>query len=550
MLRALSIKDFVIVDALELEFHAGFTVLSGETGAGKSILVDALTMVLGERADSIVVRSGAMRAEIAAEFDPTAASSAWLSEQSIDAAETLLLRRIVDASGRSKAWINGSAVTLAQLRELAETLVDIHGQHAHQALLKGGAQRALVDDFAGITAEVRELSQRLQLWRQASDRRLRASEDETTLRLERERLAWQLDELDKLDPRPGEWQEIQAEHQRLAHAQALIEAAGTAIAGLSEADDALLSRLAPIVQRLEQLRSHDARLQPVLDVLEPARIQLQEAVYALQHYLDHLELDPARLAEVEARLEALHATARKLRFLPDALPEERARLVAQMATLSSQADADLLLESEQAAESRYRQLASQVRSAREKAAARLSAAVTKALQGLSMEGGRFIATIEPIAPSAAGTEQVEFLIAAHPGVEPRALAKIASGGELARISLAISVIASSAGTTPTLIFDEVDAGIGGSVAEVVGRLLRELGQKRQVLSVTHLPQVAAQAQTHYLVSKASSRASTVSQVTLLDARARVEEVARMLGGIEITATTRKHARELLALSAS
>lgn len=550
MLRALSIRDFVIVDTLELEFHAGFTVLSGETGAGKSILVDALAMVLGGRADALVVREGTQRAEIAAEFDPIATSRAWLEEQAIDPAETLLLRRVVDASGRSKAWINGSAVTLAQLRELAEMLVDIYGQHAHQALLKAGVQRNLLDEFAGITRDTRELGQRMLAWRKAIERRERAGRNDATLALERERLAWQLDDLERLNPLPGEWETVQAEHQRLAHAQALIEAASNAISQLSEAEDALLPRLAPLVQRLVQLQAHDARLAPVLEVLEPARIQLQEAVYALQHYLDHLELDPERLGEVEARLEALHSTARKLRFLPDALAEERTRLAEELKALTLDDDAESLLNDERAAEGAYRELAQQVRIAREKAGHALAGAVTLALQTLSMEGGRFLVTLEPAEPSASGTEQVEFLIAAHPGAEPRPLARVASGGELARVSLAISVIASTSATTPTVIFDEVDAGIGGAVAEVVGRLLRQLGTKRQVLSVTHLPQVAAQAQQHYMVSKSSSASSTVSQVTELDGRGRVEEVARMLGGIEITPTTRKHARELLASSAA
>jgi len=548
MLRALSIRDFVIVDTLELEFHAGFTVLSGETGAGKSILVDALSMVLGGRADSMVVREGTQRAEISAEFDATKSSRDWLLEQGIDFAETLLLRRVVDASGRSKAWINGTAVTLSQLRELAETLVDIHGQHAHQALLKPGAQRTLIDEYAGIGEETRKLAQRMLAWRKAIERRERAGRDDATLALERERLAWQLDDLERLNPQPGEWQAIQAEHQRLAHAAALIEAATGAINQLSEADDALLPRLAPLLQRLVQLQSHDARLAPVLDALEPARIQLQEAVYSLQHYLEHIDLDPLRLSEVETRLEALHSTARKLRFLPDALAEERARLSQELKALTLESDVESVLNDERSAEAAYRELAQEIRVQRERAATQLGESVTKALQTLSMEGGRFEVLIEPTEPSASGTEQVEFMIAAHPGVEPRPLARVASGGELARISLAISVIASTAGTTPTLIFDEVDAGIGGAVAEVVGRLLRQLGAHRQVLSVTHLPQVAAQAEQHYMVSKSSSASATVSQVTALDDRARVEEVARMLGGIEITATTRKHARELLASS--
>ena len=519
MLRTLAIRDFVIVDAIELELTSGFSVFTGETGAGKSILIDALTLALGGRADASVVREGAAKADISAEFTlhADAALHAWLDDNAFDVEDgVLLLRRVVDNSGRSKAFINGVTATISQLRELGELLVDIHGQHAHQSLLKADAQRVLLDTQAGLLDQVKAVGLAFKNWRAVARQREEFEHNAKSVLQERERLEWQVGELDKLAAKPGEWQDISNEHSRLSHAASLIEGAQHALTVLSENDSSpMISQIVALEQKMSKLVDIDDKLKPVLDALEPARIQLQEAVYVLSDYLGRIELDPARLHAVDARLEALHSTARKFHVNPEALPDEWSRLSTQLQQL---------------------------------AAAALGTAVTAAMQELSMAGGSFAIALQPADPAAYGIEQVEFLVAGHAGTTPRPLAKVASGGELARVALAISVIASSATATPTLIFDEVDSGIGGGVAEVVGRLLKRLGQDRQVLCVTHLPQVASQASQHFQVSKATEEnGRTVSHIAALDARARVEEIARMLGGLEITATTRKHARELLAL---
>lgn len=548
MLRTLSIHDFVIVDAIELDFASGFTVLTGETGAGKSILVDALALALGERGDASVVREGAAKADITAEFFPGADVQKWLGEHEFAVEEgSVLLRRVIDNAGRSKAYVNGVAATATQLRELGDMLVDIHGQHAHQSLLKSDAQRLLLDNQAGLQEQVKELAVLYKAWRALARQREEFEVNAKNVLLERERLEWQVGELEKLAVKPGEWTEITNEHSRLSHAANLIEGAQEALDAISESDNApMLSRLASLNQKMGKLVAIDDGLKPVLEALEPARIQLQEAVYALNDYLSRVELDPARLREVEARLEAIHSTARKFRVTPDELPQEHEKLAAQLRQLADASDLDGLRAQEVKAGAAYRSAAEKLSAARSSAAHSLGRAVTAAMQDLSMAGGRFAVALNPCEPASYGLEQVEFMVAAHPGSAPRPLAKVASGGELARIALAISVIASSATATPTLIFDEVDSGIGGGVAEVVGRLLKRLGQDRQVLCVTHLPQVASQANQHFQVSKRAAGERTVSHIEALDAKARVEEVARMLGGIEITATTRKHARELLA----
>ncbi|GGC08801.1 DNA repair protein RecN [Oxalicibacterium flavum] len=548
MLRTLSIRDFVIVDAIDLEFSAGFSVFTGETGAGKSILIDALALALGGRGDASVVREGAAKADITAEFAAGPELDAWLADNAFANEDGgALLRRVIDSAGRSRAFINGIAATATQLRELGEKLVDIHGQHAHQSLLKADAQRVLLDNQAGLQEEAKAVAAAYKAWRALAKQREEFETNAKNVLLERERLEWQVGELEKLAPRAGEWSEISAEHSRLSHAASLIEGAQEALQAISESDAApILSQLSAINSRLGKLVDLDAGLQPVLDVLEPARIQLQEAVYALNDYLSRIELDPARLRQVETRLEDLHAASRKFHIDADALPQELDNLSAQLQQLADASDLDALRAQEDKLKAAYMAAAQKLSKARAKAAKALGAAVTTAMQELSMAGGRFEIALQSCEPASFGLEQVEFLVAGHAGTTPRPLAKVASGGELARISLAISVIASSATATPTLIFDEVDSGIGGGVAEVVGRLLRRLGQERQVLCVTHLPQVASQANRHFEVSKRNSDGKTVSTIAALDAEARVEEIARMLGGLEITATTRSHARELLA----
>lgn len=549
MLRTLSIRDFVIVDLIELDFAGGFSVLTGETGAGKSILIDALALALGGRGDASVVRDGASRAEISADFGMQQDAAAWIDSHGFSNEEgNVLLRRVIDNAGRSKAWINGSAATAAQLRELGELLVDIHGQHAHQSLLKAEAQRALLDTQAGLQTAVQQVGSAWQSWRAVARQRSEFETNAKNVLLERERLEWQVAELAKLAPVKGEWNEVSNEHSRLSHAAGLIEGSQEALALLSESEDRpLLSQLTALNLKLEKLAEIDAGLKPALELLEPARIQLQEAVYALNDYVDRLELDPRRLQHVEQRMGDLHATARKFHVAPEALPDELDSLSTQLRQMADASDLNALKAQEEKLRQVYLALAKKLSAARIAAARTLGKAVTGAMQELSMAGGRFEVALHTVEPTAHGMEQVEFLVAGHAGTIPRALAKVASGGELARIALAISVIASSATSTPTLIFDEVDSGIGGGVAEVVGRLLKRLGQQRQVLCVTHLPQVASQANQHLQVSKISAAGHTLSRIEALDARARVEEIARMLGGLEITATTRKHARELLAL---
>ncbi|RQR58465.1 DNA repair protein RecN [Burkholderia sp. Bp9125] len=548
MLRHLSIRDFVIVAALDLEFDSGFTVFSGETGAGKSILIDALALALGERADASVVRTGCSRADITAEFTPHDRVARWLDEHAFDAEDTVMLRRVIDTNGRSRAFVNGTSATLAQLRELGEMLVDIHGQHAHQLLMRPDAQRELFDTHAGLVADAANVARAWRVWRDATQAIETAQAHERELQLEREKLAWQLAELDKLAPQPGEWEEVNAEHKRLTHSANLIDGVQGALNALSEADDAMLAQLGAIVSKLRSLADYDPALGDALASLEPAEIQLQEAVYSLSHYAQRLDLDPGRLAQVETRVDALHSTARKFRLPPDTLHEEHAARRAQLAALDAAADLGALHAAQAKAWDAYLADAKRLSKARTQAAKALGTAVTAGMQELSMAGGSFEVALVPLADGGPhGLEQVEFRVAGHPGVPLRPLAKVASGGELARISLALAVIASAASPTPTLIFDEVDTGIGGGVAEVVGRLLHQLGRDRQVLCVTHLPQVAARGDQHFQVAKgADARGGTVSTVVPLDRASRVEEVARMLGGLEITATTRKHAKEMLA----
>ncbi|MCA3924627.1 DNA repair protein RecN [Burkholderia sp.] len=548
MLRHLSIRDFVIVAALDLEFDSGFSVFSGETGAGKSILIDALALALGERSDASVVRTGCGRADITAEFTPHDRVARWLDEHAFDAEDTVMLRRVIDANGRSRAFINGTSATLAQLRELGEMLVDIHGQHAHQLLMRPDAQRELFDTHAGLVADAANVARAWRVWRDATQAIDAAKAHERELQLEREKLAWQLAELDKLAPQPGEWDEVSNEHKRLSHSANLIEGVRGALNALSESDDAMLAQLGAIVSKLRSLADYDTSLSDALASLEPAEIQLQEAVYSLSHYAQRADLDPERLAQVETRLDALHSTARKFRLPPDTLHEEHAARRAQLAALDAAADLGALEATQDKAREAYLADARHLSKARTQAAKALGTAVTTGMQELSMAGGSFEVALVPLADGGPhGLEQVEFRVAGHPGVPLRPLAKVASGGELARISLALAVIASAASPTPTLIFDEVDTGIGGGVAEVVGRLLHQLGRDRQVLCVTHLPQVAARGDHHFQVAKgADDRGGTVSTVVALDRTNRIEEVARMLGGLEITATTRKHAKEMLA----
>jgi DNA repair protein RecN (Recombination protein N) len=548
MLRQLSIRNFVLVDALDVEFGSGFAVLTGETGAGKSILVDALALLLGDRFEPGQLRAGAQRAELAATFatDDTPGVAAWLAEHELDGdADEVLLRRVLDAQGRSRAYVNGHPATLAQLAELGERLVDIFGQHAHQSLEHAAAQRALIDGFGGFTTLSREVGDAWRKWRVAAERRdaaqsaARASAAEVEFLRERER------ELAALAVTGPEWAELNATQSRLANAAALISAAAEGEALLAESEDAIAMRLSQFVQRLEAVAEHDAALRDVVALLVPAAIQVDEAARALRDYRRRLDLDPGELARVEERIASIHDAARKHRVKAEALPALLAETEARIATLHASADAEGLARAAQHAEADFRALAETLSHKRSLAAMELSHRVTAAMQSLAMDGGRFEAGLVPLAePASYGLESVEFRVATHPKQPSGPLARVASGGELSRIALAIQVVASEVGDVATLVFDEVDAGIGGAVAATVGRLMQSLGERRQVLCVTHLPQVAAFADAHYRVSKVGDGDAVVSRIERLSRAQRLDELARMLGGSEVTAKTRAHAKEL------
>lgn len=551
MLQRLTIQDFVIVERLELEFGAGFTVLTGETGAGKSILIDALALTLGERADAIAVRQGATRADVTAEFDTDGnkALQSWLSDNDLAGDEgTCLLRRVVEASGRSRGFINGHPATALQLRGAADFLVDIHGQHQHQSLSRPATQRALTDAYGGMAAQAELVADHWRTWQRRREERLAFEGNAAAIHAERERLEWQLQELEALKLEPGEWDRVGAEHARLAHAASLIEAAQAGVEMLAEGEGAALAQLNSVIARLQPLLAHDARLKDILDALEPAQIQLQEGAGALRRYGERTDLDPQRLREVEQRLDALHAAARKYRVDADALHELAEHTRLRLAELGAGGDPETLRARENEAEAAYREAAKKLTAGRKKAAKKLAEAVTAGMQELAMQGGVFEVALVPLeTPAAHGLEQIEFRVAPHHSMTPQPIAKTASGGELSRLSLAIQTVLSRVARVPTLVFDEVDAGIGGRVAEIVGRMLQSLGGKHQVMCITHLPQVAAAADQQWQVRKATAGGKLVSAVVALDAKARVEEIARMLGGVKITDTTRRHAAEMLGI---
>ncbi|NCT97047.1 MAG: DNA repair protein RecN [Comamonadaceae bacterium] len=544
-LRRIVLRDFVIVTSLDLELAGGFGVLTGETGAGKSILIDALQLALGARGEAGVVREGAPRCEIAAEFDRPASLKPWLDEQGFADDGTLLLRRTIDTDGRSRAWINGSPATLAQLRVAADALVDIHGQHAWQSLTRAEAVRELLDAYAGIDATA--LSAAWTTWRQAAQALREARERQDAARQDSERLAWQIAEVDKLGPQTGEWEELNTRHGRLANAQALIDAAETAVQALDEQDDSASRLLSRAVAALQAQAHVEPAFAQTIDSLNGALAQVQDAVHELHQHQRHAELDPSALAALDERLGAWLSLARRYRTTPEELPALHAQWKHELQRLADTLDLDGLERREASARAAFDQAARAVGRQRQKAAPRLATAVTDAMQTLGMQGGRFEVALQALAePQSFGLEQVELRVAGHAGSTPKPVAKVASGGELSRIALAISVVTSRLGQAPTLIFDEVDAGIGGAVAHTVGQMLRQLGQDRQVLAVTHLAQVAACADHHLLVAKQRQGQQTLSSVQPIDAEARVRELARMLGGNEHSEISLAHARELLS----
>ena len=549
MLRSLTIRDFVIVDNLELDFESGFTTLTGETGAGKSILIDALSLTLGARADNNVVRVGQSKAEIAAEFDISAIKLArkWLVDNELadDDANICLFRRVLDANGRSKSFINGTSVTLSQMRDLAQHLIDIHGQHEHQVLLKRDAQLALLDDFAGNDAFRVEVREKYGAWSQLANIRAAREANEAAIAREFEDLTWQISELEKLNFTGCRWDATLADHRRLANAATLISAAEATVNGLSEADNDVLSQVDDLAGDLGDAAETDPALKEAVDLISSASVELREAVTILRHYLRKLDVDPARLADLDRDIADVQEIARKFRIEPARIPEFLQQKRDRLSALGGGQSLDALIEQERVALADFTDAAKRLTRARQAAARKFAAEVTKSLQQLAMSGGKFAVEFSAREPSPNGLEGCEFQVSAHEGQPLGPLAKIASGGELSRISLAIQMMASAKGGVGTMIFDEVDAGIGGRVAEVVGRLLRALGQNHQVLAVTHLPQVAACAQHQFQVAKTAKEGVVTTSIISLAGPSRVDEIARMLGGITVTAATKHAAAEML-----
>lgn len=545
MLSSLIIQDFVIVSKLELNFSAGMSVLSGETGAGKSILIDALSLCLGARADSSQIREGCDRANIVAVFEPNELAEKILADQAIDCEGELHLRRTVDNKGKSKAFINGVPVPINTLKELAGCLIEIHGQHAFQTLGKPQNQLVLLDEYGGYESELRELKTAFEDFKQAETKYQAAltSQEEQASKIEA--LRWKLDALEQLNPKPGRWEELSELHDKLSNSTALLEGTQQALNEISQQDNSITDRITHLVESLSRLAQSDSSLEPVIKNLSEGEILIREAGYDLSHYLNSSDLDSNSLAAVEQELSDWHDTARKLRVMPEELPQVHVESQDMLVQLTTGQDLDKLHDDVIKAKQAYDQLAKGVSTKRQRAATALSKAVTDSMQNLSMQGGVFEAHLIPSSPSSKGNESAEFRVAGHPGVTPQALHKVASGGELARISLAITVNTVGNSLVPTLIFDEVDSGIGGAVAETVGKYLRQLASGRQVLCVTHLPQVAAQGHHHYQVSKQIFEGQTRSSICLLDDASRVMEVARMLGGLSITDATKQAAKDLL-----
>ena len=543
-LKSISLRDFVIVRALDLELADGFTVLTGETGAGKSILIDALQLALGARADAGVVREGAKRCDISAEFDSPTGLAAWLDEAGFETAATLLLRRTIDTQGKSRAWINGSAATATQLKDIADQLIDIHGQHAWQSLTRPDAVRDLLDSYAGVSLDA--LHAAWQQWRSAQKALADASTAQDSLQRERERLAWQIGEVSKLAPGVAEWDDLNAQHSRLSNAQALRDAVQVAVDALQEHDDSAGAQLGRAISVLQNQAHIEPAFTPLIEVLHSALAQTEDAIHSLHGYARHAELEPQRLAELDERLALWVSLARRYKRSAAELPALLASWQDELAALDAAADVAQLEKTERTLATAFQQQAQAVSKTRSKAAPRLAAAITAAMQGLGMQGGKFEVVLSPQDPPAQfGLEQAEFLVAGHSGSTPRPVGRVASGGELSRIALAIAVTTSQLGQAQTLIFDEVDSGVGGAVAETVGRLMRQLGQDRQVMAVTHLPQVAACADQHLVVAKQLDAGVTVSTVDHVSGEARVLEIARMLGGEKLSGTTRAHAKEML-----
>lgn len=559
MLHSLSIRDFIIVKQLDLEFNAGYTVLTGETGAGKSILIDALSLALGARGEGGICRAGCEKAEISAIFSiqDNLDAQQWMqaAELTEDAGE-LLLRRVMYADGRSRAFINGTTVTVAQLKELGELLLDIYSQNAHHSLLKPITQRNVLDQFAGLSELAQQVAEQFKAWHKLNQQRLEAEKNASVYARELAELQETVQVLTDLAMTAEDWAQLQQEHLRLSNAADLMSGGAACRDLLSEGEQSAQRLLSKVRYKLENLSEYDGALQEAMETLDSAMIQLAETDRFLNHYLQDAELDPAKLAALDEKIQNMHGLSRKYRVPPEGLEALLLQSQKRMDELALYANDNALAKLEAQAWSSYQANAEQLSAGRQLAARELSEKISAQMQDLSLAGGQFEVALTPQTAAASGLELVEFLVAGHAGVAPRPLNKVASGGELSRISLAIRVVTAHKENVPTMIFDEVDVGIGGGVAEVVGRLLKQLGvpaasqagqaHARQVLVITHLPQVAALASWHMQVSKSQQDGQTLSHISQLDHEARVEEIARMLGGLAITETTRQHAREMLA----
>lgn len=555
MLQNLHIKDLAIVTDLEVEFEPGMTALTGETGAGKSILIDALGLVLGDRADNGMIRNGCERAEISADFGVAGQTEviSWLEENALDDGDRCILRRVLARNGNSRAFINGSSVPLKSLQELGERMVDIHGQHAHQSLLRRDHQRELLDGYAGHRTLCKATASSYQQWKSAeealAERAAAAREREERIEL----LTFQIEELEGLKLAVGELEEVLQEHKRLSSAGELIESCNLILDTLSDGDQTALTLLNHALSELTTLAGIDPSLEENREMLESAAIQIQEAASNLQQYGNGLELDPARLDLLDRRLAEIHDLARKYHCRPELLLETLAALSEELDQLK-QITTELSNLQQEVGELRkaYFKQAAALSKGRKAAAKKLAKQVMEGIHSLGMSNGKLavdIASLEEEKASANGLDRIELLFSANPGQPLQPLAKVASGGELSRLSLAIQVATIRCARVPTLIFDEVDVGIGGGVAEIVGRLLRKLGESHQVFCVTHLPQVASLGHQHLLIHKETRRKQTHTCITPLDQSRRIEEVARMLGGLDITGQTLAHAQEMVQLTA-
>ena len=555
MLSHIYLKDFAIIEKLDLELKSGMTALTGETGAGKSILIDAIGLVLGDRADSGVVRHGAEKTEItlSVDIDDTPTAKQWLIEQDLrqggDEDDECILRRVITASGKSRAWINGSPCNLKMMRELGEQLVDIHGQHEHQSLMKKSMQRSMLDDFAGNQRLIKKVVDAYDVWKELSNKLSLLSNQNSDHQAKLDLLRFQTQELDELELSENETQGLDDEHARLSNSGQLIETSSYCVVQLYDADEqSIYSNISDVLQRIETAKQLDSALQEPLELLQNAQIQIQEASDFLRRYQESVELDPERLDWVNQRLSNFHDLARKHQTTPDQLFEKWQSLHQQLTSLSGDDyDLDALQAKLDKSEVDYLKAAEALSKTRQKSANLLSTGVSKEMQQLGMEGGKFVIQISKADNyTNLGIDDIEFMVSANPGQPLKALNKVASGGELSRISLAIQMIAAQKITLPALIFDEVDSGIGGGIAEVVGKQLRKLGSSRQVLCVTHLPQVASCAHNHHKVTKIKNEKTTSTGMIVLNKEQRIDEIARMMGGIDITQTTLDLAKEMLA----